>query len=81
MHDGAIGLLMTGLMLMGVLVFVLMAGLAFILYAGRQGRADPHAVVGVGRSVSEAEGMPEMRFALGEIDAGERSQGRIALRQ
>jgi len=54
---------------------------AVTVYAGRAGRATRHLASTGGRNISEAEGMLEMRFALGEIDAAELAQGRIALRQ
>lgn len=81
MHYGEGGLLMAAVMAMGVLVFALTVGLALTVYATRPGRALRDPVAGGGRHVSEAEGMLEMRFAVGEIDAAELAQGRVALRQ
>ena len=81
MYYGGGGLLMVALMVMVALIFALGVGVAVTVYAGRAGRATRHLASTGGRNISEAEGMLEKRFALGEIDAAELAQGRIALRQ
>jgi len=81
MYYGGGGLLMAALLVMVVLILALTAGVALTMYAGRAGRANRQVAAAGGRSISEAEGMLEMRFALGEIDAAELAQGRVALRQ